>query len=532
MSTLTGLRGRPRILGMLSFPETLGEISSWASRRYGSRVAFEVPPLPSGTHAGDLSRPSRISFAEFDAHVSGISNSIVKALDDYETPKSAGSPKVLVRGESGALYFASMLAASRAGAIAVTVHSDLTATELKHVIKDSGALLELAPAHVEQIESLGRVDVSWNLENLGDVGRQGPDDIAAIFYTSGTTGHPKGVALTNKALLADLRLASLYPFRDDLLVEALPTPHIMGFMVLAGALVAGIRVLAFERFSPVRVLDAIESRRATLFVGVPAMYRMMLESGAAHRDLKSVHAWMSAADVMPPDLARQFQNFGSALTIAGHSIGKAFFIEAYGMVEYSGAATVKVALPVWDPFSESMGVPLPGTRIKVVDEAGKEVNRGEVGEIAIQGDKLLHSYQDRSSPVESGWLRTGDLARRGLVFNKFAGRSKDVIVSGGYTVYPIEIEERLREFDGVADAAVIGMDDPVLGERLVAFVEPVDGIQLEIRALDEWVKTALARYKHPSEYHIVDALPRGSTRKVVKDTLRRSLEAKRDGRDE
>lgn len=512
---------------MLPVP-LLGEVSAAAARRYGDRIAFEVLP---GQLTGEPCK-TEITYAEFDSLVEGLAWEVASRLEGL---REAGAPRVVVRGSNGVIFLASVLAASRAGAVAVPVNPELTPKELDHVVSDSGARIEIAPDATECFRGIDRVEARWlpRRERRREWPSSDPAEVAAVFYTSGTTGYPKGAMLTHKGLLADMALAGAYPRRGDFMVEALPTAHIMGFLVLAGALLAGIRTFAMERFRPVAVLDALESFRATMFVGVPAMYRMLLGAGAAHRNLKSVRVWMSAADVMPRELAREFQRMGSAFTFGGRPIGEALFVEAYGMVEYSGAATVKVSLPFWDPFSSSIGIPLPGTSVKIVDEAGREVRRGEVGEIAIRGGKVLHSYRNRSDEtgqvIRSGWLRTGDLAKRGLLTDYFAGRSKDVVTSGGYTVYAVEVEECIRGFDGVADVAVVGIEDQVLGERVAAAIEAEPGATIEVEELKEWIGSRLAEYKRPADYLIVASLPRGSTRKVKKDEVRRLFDGEPGG---
>lgn len=506
----------------------LGEVSAVAARRHGDRVAFEVLP---GQLIGEPDK-TEVTYAEFDSLVEGLACEVASRLGELG---EAVAPRVVVRGSNGIIFLASVLAVARAGAAAVPVNPELTPQELSHVVADSGARVEIAPAETEVLEGVDRVEARWSLTSART--RQWPspelNDVAAVFYTSGTTGNPKGAMLTHKGLLSDMALAGAYPFRGDFMVEALPTAHIMGFLVLIGALLAGIHTFAMERFRPVTVLDALESFRASMFVGVPAMYRMLLDAGAAHRDLKSVKVWMSAADVMPRELAREFQRMGSAFSLGGRPIGEALFVEAYGMVEYSGAATVKFSLPFWDPFSNSIGIPLPGTSVRIVDEAGQQVRRGEVGEIAIRGGKVLHSYRNRSAEtgqvVQSGWLRTGDLAKRGLLTDHFAGRSKDVVTSGGYTVYSVEVEERLRDFPGVADAAVVGVADEVLGERVAAAIEAEPGVTIDIEELKGWIDSRVAGYKRPAEYAIVESLPRGSTRKVKKDQVRRLFDGASSG---
>lgn len=506
----------------------LGEVSAVAARRHGERVAFEILP---GQLAGEPGK-TEISYAEFDSLVEGLACEIASRVGDLG---ETAAPRVVVRGSNGVMFLASVLAAARAGAVAVPVNPDLTGQELEFVVADSGARVEIAPAETEAVQGVDRVEARWSptRERTSQWPSPESDEVAAVFYTSGTTGHPKGAMLTHKGLLSDMSLAGAYPFRGDFMVEALPTAHIMGFLVLVGVLLGGIRTFAMERFRPVAVLDALESFNASMFVGVPAMYRMLLDAGAVHRNLKSVRVWMSAADVMPRELAREFQRMGSAFTVGGRPIGEALFVEAYGMVEYSGAAALKVSLPFWDPFSNSIGIPLPGTSVKIVDEAGREVRRGEVGEIAIRGGKILHSYRNRSDEtdqaVQSGWLRTGDLAKRGLLTDHFAGRSKDVVTSGGYTVYAVEVEECLRGFAGVADAAVVGVADQVLGERVAVAIEAEPGAKIDIDELREWLGSQIAEYKRPVEYAIVESLPRGSTRKVKKDQVRKLFDGEPSG---
>lgn len=498
----------------------LGEVSAVAARRYGNRIAFEVLP---GWLAGNPDA-TEVSYAQFDSLVEGLACDVASAIGKIGLN---AVPRVIVRGSNGIMFLASVLAVSRAGAVAVPVNPELTPQELSYVVADSGARVEIAPAEAEGLDGIDRVEARWTLSRVRNREWPAPEigEVAAVFYTSGTTGHPKGAMLTHKGLLSDMALARAYPFRNDFLVEALPTAHIMGFLVLVGALLAGIHTFAMERFRPVAVLDALETFKATMFIGVPAMYRMLLNAGAVHRDLKSIRVWMSAADVMPKELAREFQRMGSAISLGGQPIGEALFVEAYGMVEYSGAAAVKFSWPFWNPFSNSVGIPLPGTSVRVVDENGKQVRRGEVGEIAIRGTKVLHSYSNCSAEtgqaVQSGWLRTGDLAQRGWLTNRFVGRSKDVVTSGGYTIYSLELEELLRDFPGVADVAVIGLADEVLGERVAAAIEAEPGETIDIEEVREWIGNRIAGYKRPAEYVIVESLPRGSTRKVKKDQVRR-----------
>jgi acyl-CoA synthetase (AMP-forming)/AMP-acid ligase II len=413
------------------------------------------------------------------------------------------------------------LAVSRAGGIAVPVNAQMREDEIEHVIADAGAdLVVRGPADVSGHAPLGRVVTSR------------PTDLAALFYTSGTTGRPKGVELSHRGLLGEGTRAALLPalqLRRDEAVIALPVAHIMGFGVLLGLAVSGIPVYELRRFRPLDVLDAIEDRRATIFVGVPAMYRLLLEAGAEERDLSSVRVWGSGADVMPADLAQRFRQMGALARVpfAG-PVGEAVFFEGYGLAESGGAVAVKLSLPFVDRLlpGDSVGTPMPGYRMKVVDESGRPVRAGEVGELWIKGPNITPGYWGDAKAThdlltDDGWLRTGDLASPGPLGSvRFAGRSKHVIKRGGYSVYAVEVEAALERHPSVAEAAVVGLPDARLGEVPAAAVRLQPGAAVEVDELLAFATEHLADYKVPVAAVVVDELPRTGTQKVQKDRLR------------
>lgn len=412
-------------------------------------------------------------------------------------------------------------AASRAGALPAPVNHQMRKDEVAHVVKDSGASLVL--------KSAVAVD---DAQPLPDAHRAGPDDVAALFYTSGTTGKPKGAALTHRALVGQVASAALWPTRlhRDEAVIALPVAHIMGFAVLIGLGVAGIPAYLLPKFNPVKVLDAIESRRATMFVGVPAMYRMLDEAHAAERDLTSVRIWASGADAMPPELAERFKKMGATITVPLFgAVGQAAFAEGYGMVEVGGGVAAKFSPPFLGtgagPFGEALGFALPGYEMRVVDDDGDEVRGGQVGELQVKGPGVLKSYwgdEDATAAVltDDGWLRTGDLARKGpLGLLVFEGRSKHVIKHGGYSVYALEVEQTLEQHPDVLEASVVGLPDERLGEVPAAVVRLTEGTTLKKAKLEAWAKERLADYKVPKRFLAVDELPRTGTDKVQKSEL-------------
>jgi acyl-CoA synthetase (AMP-forming)/AMP-acid ligase II len=412
-------------------------------------------------------------------------------------------------------------AASRAGALPAPVNAEMRREEIDHVVADSGATLVIrSPAAVDDHPPLGEPHPA------------APDDVAALFYTSGTTGAPKGAALTHRALVGQAAGAAMWPARlhRDEAVVALPVAHIMGFAVLVGLAYAGIPAYLLPRFHPARVLDAIEQRRATMFVGVPAMYRMLDEAGASRRDLTSIRVWASGADAMPADLAERFKKMGATITVPLiGAIGEAAFAEGYGMVEVGGGVAAKVSPPFLGAaagvLGGSLGFALPGYDLRVVDDAGHEVAAGLVGELQVKGPGVLKAYwgDDAATAAvltDDGWLRTGDLARKGpLGLLVFEGRSKHVIKHGGYSVYALEVEHALEQHPDVLEASVVGLPDAKLGEVPVAVVRLAPTSATAPEDLIPWAAERLSEYKVPKRVVAVDELPRTGTAKVQKQAL-------------
>jgi long-chain acyl-CoA synthetase len=410
------------------------------------------------------------------------------------------------------------LAVSRAGGLAVPVNSRMRPDEVDHVVADAGASLVLRHG--------GDLPDS---PPLGWSAAAKPADVAALFYTSGTTGKPKGVELTHRGLIGRVTRAAVLPtwLRHDEVVMGLPIAHIMGFSSALGFACAGLPVLFFERFEPAAVLDAMEARRSSVFIGVPAMYRLLLDAGAQQRDLTSVRIWLSGADVLPPEVAAQFKAFGATATLPVLGpIGDAAVVEGYGMAELAGAVAGKVSLPI--PLlgrllpGDALGLPMPGYKLRVVGADGRDAKRGEVGELLVSGPGVAKGYWGDAEAThdlltDDGWARTGDLAVRGPFGTiRFAGRAKDVVKSGGYSVYALEVESTLREHPAVAEAAVVGLPDERLGEVPAAAVRLHRGLRASDADLIGHCREHLSGYKCPQRLVIVDELPRNGTGKVDK----------------
>ena len=429
--------------------------------------------------------------------------------------------RVVLNVPNGYDLFLLCQATCRAGGVAVPVNDKMRDAEIAHVVEDSGATLVVKDvADVLADEGLG--------DERAIAAR--PDDVAGIFYTSGTTGLPKGARLTHQSLVGtSARMAALPVRLAREAVTGMPVAHIAGFTVLVAAMCGGVPVYLLRKFRPTDALDAIESRRATAFVGVPAMYRMMDEAGAADRDLRSVRMWASGADSMPDDLAKKFQKMGATVTLPliGANLGEAIFVDGYGMVELAGGVATRVALPgVTLPL-----MPLPGNSMKAVDEDGNEVRIGEVGELVVKSRSALKGYHgnDEASQeviTEDGWVRTGDLARRGpFGLMTLAGRKKHVIKHGGYSVFAVEVETQLCRHPDVAEAAVIGLADDRKGEVPAAVVRLRPGASLSEDDLIAWAGEQMADYKVPTRVVFVDEMPRTGTDKVQKDALKELFDA-------
>jgi acyl-CoA synthetase (AMP-forming)/AMP-acid ligase II len=430
--------------------------------------------------------------------------------------------RVVIATPNGYALVLLCAAASRAGGVAVPVNPKMRDDEVDHVVADSEAAIV--------VRDTAELDGGEPIEAVPAV----PDDVAALFYTSGTTGKPKGARLTHKALVGQAGRGALFPskLRRDEAVTGMPVAHIAGFAMLVQAAALGVPVYLLRKFRPDTALDAIEQRKATVFIGVPAMYRMMAEAGAETRDLSSIRLWASGADAMPFELAKRFQRLGASATlpVIGKSVGEALFVDGYGMVELAGGVAIKV-LPPLLPVRGAVAIPLPGFKMKVVDDAGGEVAGGTVGELVVKGPGVMRGYHGKREATDEaltadGWLRTGDLARRRrLGMLELAGRKKDVIKHGGYSVFAVEVEAALGLHPAVAEAAVVGLADERKGEVPVAAVILRDGHALTEPELVAWADERLSDYKVPRRVLFVTELPRTGTDKVQKAELKKQFAA-------
>jgi long-chain acyl-CoA synthetase len=416
----------------------------------------------------------------------------------------------------------------RAGGVVVPMNPLLKVREVAYYLGDSGARLVFA-WHVFADEAMGgaeRADAEAVIVDPGSfpdlVATAVPDftvvdrrdeDTAVILYTSGTTGQPKGAELTHGNLISNTEVARTDIVRahpDDVIFGGLPLFHVFGQTVaLNVAVAAGACLSLLPRFDPGQALAILAEHHVTVFEGVPTMYVALLHApDRADYDLSALRMCISGGAALPVEVLRGFEEaFGCTV------------LEGYGLSETSPIASFNH--PGKERKPGSIGTPIRDVRMRVVDNADQEVPQGEVGEIVIQGPNVMKGYWQRpeatAEAMRDGWFHTGDLARvdeEGYFY--IVDRKKDLVIRGGYNVYPREIEEVLYEHPAVAEAAVIGLPHPSLGEEVGAAVALKPGAVITADELRDYVKGQVAAYKYPRHVWIVDALPKGATGKIQK----------------
>ncbi|MFJ9817395.1 long-chain fatty acid--CoA ligase [Streptomyces sp. NPDC101151] len=416
----------------------------------------------------------------------------------------------------------------RAGGIVVPMNPLLKARETEYHLRDSGAVLlfEWHQAPGEGAQGAAAADVRHiaveptaftaelaRLEPHDEIAPVSGDDVAVLLYTSGTTGRPKGAALTHAGLRHNTEVNVVHVQRltpEDVIVGCLPLFHIFGQTCTMNVAVhSGAALTLVPRFDPQTVLDAIARDGATVFEGVPTMYAALLQHpGATEADVSTLRMCVSGGASLPVEVLHGFERrFGCMV------------LEGFGMSETS--PVVSFNHPDRPRKAGSIGTPIQDVEVRLIDDTGLDVAPGEVGELAVRGPNVMKGYWNRpeetAAVIPDGWLRTGDLARQdedGYLY--IVDRKKDLIIRGGYNVYPREIEEVLHEHPAVALAAVIGVPDERLGEEVAAAVVLRPGAEASSGELQEYVRERVAAYKYPRQVWLLDALPMGPSGKILK----------------
>jgi long-chain acyl-CoA synthetase len=427
------------------------------------------------------------------------------------------------------LFYGSLLA----GCVTIPMNPLLKAGEVEFYLTDSGAKLlfvwdgagaeaaraaEKTGVRVETVGDNGVGDQALDgLEPLVEPTSRPVDDTAVILYTSGTTGRPKGAELTHAGLTSNavttgvtlLKVAS-----EDVVMGCLPLFHVFGLTCgLNAAVTAGACLTLLPRFDPRKALQVVGRDKVTIFEGVPTMYTAMLHvQDPGQYDVSTLRTCISGGSAMPVEVMHSFEEaFGCIV------------LEGYGLSETSPVVSFNHPDAVRKPGS--IGTPIRGVEMRLLDADGNDAPAGAVGEIAVRGENVMKGYWGRpdatAEAIPDGWFRTGDMATvddDGYYF--IVDRKKDLIIRGGYNVYPREIEEALYAHPAVAEAAVIGMEHPSLGEEVGAAVSLRPGASATPEELRDFVKERVAAYKYPRKIWLVDDLPKGPTGKILRREVR------------
>jgi len=418
-------------------------------------------------------------------------------------------------------------AALRLGAIVVPMNPLLKDREVAYHLSDSGAKLMLGWTGFEEAARQGSEQAQaecivikpgefeqllGGAETVEEVTDRADDDGAVIIYTSGTTGTPKGATLTHSNLTrgAEVGRELVDATPDSVALAVLPLFHVFGMnSIMNVCLNARALLTLVPRFDPAKVLEVIERDRATTFGGVPTMYAALLHHPDRERyDVSSLDLCVSGGAALPVEVLRGFDEaFGAKV------------LEGYGLSETTGMATFNT--PDRERKPGSIGVPVGGTEIKLVDDQDNEVPAGEPGELVMRGPFVMSGYWNRpdatAEVMRGGWFHTGDIAtvdEDGYFF--IVDRKKDLIIRGGYNVYPRELEEVLYAHPAVREAAVVGVPDESLGEEVGAAVVLREGEHVDPEELRAYMKEKVAAYKYPRIVWLMDELPKGPTGKILK----------------
>jgi long-chain acyl-CoA synthetase len=418
-----------------------------------------------------------------------------------------------------------------AGAVVVPMNPLLKAREVEYYLTDSGTTLLLAWSGSVQEARQGAAAAGVPCVEVSGDGLAGlpagydadphpadrsGSDTAVLLYTSGTTGRPKGAELTHANLARNTEVTRhtlLESTEQDVIFGGLPLFHTFGQLVgLNCAVAAGACLTLLPRFAADKALEIIERDRVSIFLGVPTMYATLLtDPNRSRRDTTSLRLCVSGGAALPVEVLQGFEETFDCV-----------ILEGYGLSETSPVACFNH--PGHPRRAGTIGTPVEGVKMRVTGPDGAELPDGEPGEIEVRGHNVMKGYWRRpeatAETIIDGWLRTGDIGVRDPDGHfRIVDRKKDMIIRGGFNVYPREIEEVLYEHPAVAEAAVIGIPHVTHGEDVAAYVALKPGAAASPEDLREFVRARVAAYKYPRHMWIVDALPKGPTGKILKRKL-------------
>ncbi|MGQ9694093.1 MAG: class I adenylate-forming enzyme family protein [Thermodesulfobacteriota bacterium] len=436
------------------------------------------------------------------------------------------------------------LATVFAGAISVPLNPDYSAEEIQYYLTDAEiSLLITDSPRYEKLKFLSKEEMKktvllddsspneWEpllrelqkmAKGLYQIPFLHPAEVVILIYTSGSTGKPKGVMITHQNIISNLlALKETWKWTEkDVILHVLPLFHIHGLILnLYGAFLNGSTIILHEKFDPQKAWWDIEKRKCTFLSAVPTIYnRMLREYKKEKYDLRTMRLFISGA---APLSERIFQNFAEE---TGFRI-----LDRYGMTE-TGVISSNPLNPL-KRIPLSVGFPLPGVKVRIADEEGNELRNGEVGEVWVKGNNVFKGYwknhQKSKEAFWGDWFKTGDLGYKdqkdfGRLY--LVGRKKELIITGGFNVYPKEVEKVLESHEAVQEAAILGIPDEDFGEKVVAVVAFRQGRrQPSFQELINFCKEHLVSYKCPKEIMLVENLPRNAMGKVLKERLRENF---------
>lgn len=445
-------------------------------------------------------------------------------------------------------YLISLYASWRLGAVAVPVNPTYTPNELSYIIQNSDAKLiigldKLAPLFAKTKDLFPNVEnviacetdeesvkqcmqleeppyffksIIQEAEPVTEITELDKDDNAIILYTSGTTGLPKGAMLTHENVYSNARDVGTYLRMNDKdrVVATLPVFHVFALTVVVNApLYRGATILLEPKFSPAGVLKTIREHKATVFAGVPTMYNFIYQYEDGKReDYESIRLSISGGASLPVSLLKNFEEKFDTRIQEGYGLSEASPVTCFNPIDR-------------ERVPGSIGMSIVNVENKVVDKDGNEVPKGEVGELIVRGPNVMKGYykmpEETAKTIKDGWLYTGDMAKEdenGYFY--IVDRKKDMIIVGGFNVFPREVEEVLYGHPDVVESAVVGKPDDEQGEVVHAYVTVKDGSTVTETDLIEYCTQNLAKYKVPVAIHFMDELPKNSTGKILRKELR------------
>lgn len=483
------------------------------------------------------------SYAEFEGTVAkfaGALQSLGVAKGDNVAFLLGNTPHFLI----------SLYATMRIGATAVPINPIYTPDEISYIIKNSDAkvvvaldlllplveraagafpkveqyvICETAAETADKLRALPS-DLQSKVKPFSVLVHQGQavepvevedHDTAVILYTSGTTGHPKGAMLTFENIFSNARdVAEYLGFSpDDRVFATLPVFHVFALTVVVNApLVTGATILLVPKFSPGDVFTVAREQQATVFAGVPTMYNFLYQYPDANpEDFSTVRLAISGGASLPVALLHNFEDKFNVRISEGYGLSEASPVTCFNPLDRERKAG-------------SIGTSIINVENKIVNELGEELPIGEVGELIVRGPNVMKGYykmpEETANAIRDGWLYTGDLAKKdeeGYFY--IVDRKKDMIIVGGYNVYPREVEEVLFAHEGILEAAVVGVPDPNFGEQVLAFVVLKDAT-LSTEEIQSFCREKLAKYKVPTRIEVLEELPKNTTGKILRRTLK------------